>query len=32
MSALWILVPLFVVVGVVVAVIGAMRTQKRRDG
>jgi hypothetical protein len=31
MGALWVLVPLFIVVGIVVAVIGAMRAQNRRD-
>jgi hypothetical protein len=30
MGVLWILVPLFVVVGVVVAVVGATRTHNRR--
>jgi hypothetical protein len=29
MGALWILVPLFVVVGVIVAVVGAMRANRR---
>jgi len=29
MGALWILAPLFLVVGVVVAVVGAMRSQRK---
>jgi hypothetical protein len=32
MGALWIIVPVFIVVGLVVAVVGGMRSQKRRDG